>query len=111
MKKEGVDITNRNLLWLCSEHYNSLMIVCTIRRAIRHSVSNLTIHTYIQQEFLSHLEQHFKEEELWLFPKLPTSNALRRQAEKQHDQLRKMVNDFEIEPCYFADLLEEHIRF
>ena len=62
-------------------------------------------------QFYEHLHKHFREEEAWLFPKLPATNALRIQAEKQHNKLRKMATDKELQPEDFADLLEEHIRF
>src|SRR3954471_18451836 len=110
--KKGVEVIgDRNLSWLCREHYNGIRVVCTIRRAIRYSVVNHEIASYIQQEFINHLDQHFKEEELWLFPKLAGTNALRIQAEKQHEKLRRMVGDKDLQPEEFANLLEEHIRF
>ena len=111
MKREAHGITNRNLSWLCREHYNGLMVVCTIRRAVRHSITNSVVNRYIQQEFFAHLDQHFREEEAWLFPKLPATNALRIQTERQHEKLRRMVSDTELLPEDFANLLEEHIRF
>lgn len=110
MKKEE-HAANKTLSLLCREHYNDIALVCTIRRAIRYSVSTDKIAAHIRQEFVAHLDRHFKEEELWLFPKLANTNALRVQAEKQHERLRKMVDDGGLIPEEFANLLEEHIRF
>ena len=90
MKKEAVVNTNSNLSWLCREHYNGLVIVCNIRRAIRHAIANHTIADYIEAEFFEHLDKHFREEEAWLFPKLPATNALRIQAEKQQGLFRRI---------------------
>jgi hemerythrin-like domain-containing protein len=48
---------------------------------------------------------------MWLFPNLASTNDLRLQAEQQHEKLRELANDNNLQPEEFADLLEEHIRF
>jgi hemerythrin-like domain-containing protein len=48
---------------------------------------------------------------MWLFPNLAPTNDLRLQAEQQHEKLRELANDNNLQPEEFADLLEEHIRF
>jgi hemerythrin-like domain-containing protein len=110
MKKEMADIENNHFVSLCRKNYQDLLIVCTIRKYLRNAIEKPTIIDYVQKEFVR-LNKHFKDEEMWLFPNLAPTNDLRLQAEQQHEKLRELANDNNLQPEEFADLLEEHIRF
>jgi hemerythrin-like domain-containing protein len=109
--------SRRELAWFCRDHYNGLMVVCTIRRQLRLKIDAHAIAAYIKQEFNDNIEKHFYEEERWLFPKLQVKDVLRVPAEQQHAALRKIVRTMDVAEDItaaageFADMLEEHIRF
>jgi hemerythrin-like domain-containing protein len=114
---EPVDLSG-GIARLSREDYNALTIVTKIRRAIRYEIDNSLIATFIKKQFDLYLDAHFIEEEVWLFPKLPHTDALRIQAQKQHDHLRYLAwvcaNETPVPaslPEEFANYLEEHIRF
>ena len=110
MKKEMADIENNHFVSLCRKNYQDLLIVCTVRKYLRNAIEKPAIIDYVRKEFVR-LNKHFKDEEMWLFPNLASTNDLRLQAEQQHKKLRELANDNNLQPEEFADLLEEHIRF
>jgi hemerythrin-like domain-containing protein len=110
MKKEMADIENNHFVSLCRKNYQDLLIVCTVRKYLRNAIEKPAIIDYVRKEFVR-LNKHFKDEEMWLFPNLASTNDLRLQAEQQHEKLRELANDNNLQPEEFADLLEEHIRF
>jgi hemerythrin-like domain-containing protein len=117
MKNFSMINNSKELAWFCRNHYNGLMVVCNIRKHLRHRVPASTIATYIKQVFANGIEKHFLEEEICLFPKLSSRDVLRIQAETQHATLRRIVselehsNNIEVTAEEFANALEEHIRF
>ena len=75
------------------------------------------ISNYVLYFFDEDLDHHFKEEELNLFPKLPSDNILRKQAEAEHAAIYDLINSIREERgntellLRFAEMLKEHIRF
>ena len=77
---EPVDLSG-GIARLSREDYNALTIVTKIRRAIRYEIDNSLIATFIKKQFDLYLDAHFIEEEVWLFPKLPHTDAANTSAE------------------------------
>ncbi|HEU4554928.1 MAG TPA: hemerythrin domain-containing protein [Chitinophaga sp.] len=99
------------------DHHFGLLLVWKIREDLSKGVSGKSINGYVQDFFSSHLEQHFAEEEKFIFSKLPKDDLLRVQAEEEHRNIRSLVKAIPQQVAgsellaSFADLLEAHIRF
>lgn len=118
MKQTDLEKKNKHVQWLFRDHYNGLLVVCKLRKALRCHTTIAAIAGYISEQYKSHLQPHFLEEEALLFPKLACHDPLRLQAEMQHNQLRKIIALMIDDPinhadlaAQFADLLEDHITF
>ena len=67
--------------------------------------------------FEEDLQQHFREEEQTIFPKLPADNELRLQAEKEHALIYDLVSRLRTDKTnkellqQLGETLKEHIRF
>jgi hemerythrin-like domain-containing protein len=113
-----VDLSVQSMNRLRRDDYNGLLIVSKIRRAIRYEIDSTLIARLIKIEFDLHLDAHFTEEETCLFTRLPHNDALRKQAQRQHDHLKYLAWLCSSEKAIpasvaeeFANKLEEHIRF
>ncbi len=102
---------------LSKDHHFALLLVWKIREGFRKSIEAARISKYVVHFFETDLAQHFKEEEAFLFSKLPANNELRIQAEEDHRQIRQLVNDLRQNAIdkdlleKFASTIENHIRF
>jgi hypothetical protein len=99
------------------EHHSGLLLVWKIRQGLKNKVEPARITKYILFFFQDQLAAHFKEEEETLFVKLPVDDPLRKQAFKEHAEIRELVARLPGEPeneilqHQFADALDNHIRF
>lgn len=99
------------------DHHFGLLLVWKIRQGLNKAVSAERISNYILYFFKADLEKHFKAEEKLLFCKLPVDDALRKQAEAEHQAIYKLVAAIEQKKedtvllNQLADELEKHIRF
>ena len=115
--QEQADVLNHSISHVSRNDYNSLSIVLKIRRAIREETEKGQIAAFIKNEYEYQLDSHFSEEETMFFAKLPHTDDLRIEAQRQHDHLKYLAwvcSNGQIPdslPGEFADLLEEHIRF
>lgn len=105
------------LVSFSKEHHFGLLLVWKIKQGLANAVAPERISNYVLYFFDEDLQQHFKEEEHALFPKLAAGNALRQQAEKEHeviyDIIGRLRNDKKNEELLqqFAEALKSHIRF
>ena len=99
------------------DHHFGLLLVWKIRQGLAKEVNAERISNYILFFFKEDLEKHFKDEEQLLFCKLPVNDALRKQAEKEHQSIYTLIsaiqkNKYDTDLIRrFADDLERHIRF
>src|SRR5688572_10856128 len=104
------------LVSFSKEHHFGLLLVWKIKQGLATAVAPERISNYVLYFFDEDLQQHFKEEEKMLFPKLPAGNPLRQQAEKEHeliyDIIGRLRNDKKNEKLLqqFAEALKAHIR-
>lgn len=99
------------------DHHFGLLLVWKIRQGLSKAVDPERIGNYVIFFYKEDLEKHFAEEEELLFSKLPAEDVLRRQAEKEHEAIYKLIAALEKKRgdeqllSKLADELEEHIRF
>jgi hemerythrin-like domain-containing protein len=109
---------NRQLSSLSRDHHDGLLLSWKINNGVNSGISSDQLCAYIVYFFDTKLNAHFEQEELYLFQLLPSDNFCRVQVETEHEVLRQMVVDFRQNDNpstsllrYFAELLNEHIRF
>lgn len=99
------------------DHHFGLLLVWKIRQGLQKSVAPERMANYVQFFFKADLEKHFSDEEQLLFSRLPATDALRVQAEKEHAVIYGLVKNIGQQLAdaalltQFADALEQHIRF
>ena len=99
------------------DHHFGLLLVWKVKQGLAKAVNPERISDYVLYFFEQDLQQHFREEEQMLFPKLPAGNVLRIQAEKEHAMIYALINQLRNERnntellLQFAETLKEHIRF
>jgi hemerythrin len=99
------------------DHHFGLLLVWKIRQDLSEKTDAATITRYVLDFFTDSLQQHFKEEEDWIFSRIPPEDPMRRQAEDEHRKIYDMIASFQERGAdesslrEFADFLEAHIRF
>lgn len=99
------------------DHHYGLLLVWKIRQGLKKNIEPHRIIGYIDIFTEKVLLPHFEEEEEFMLPLLPISDAFRKQVENEHLQLRQLLekikNGDNIQSTLkeFSDLLEAHIRF
>ena len=105
------------LVSLSRDHHYGLLLVWKIKQGLANAIAPERISNYVLYFFDKDLQQHFKEEEQLLFPKLPAGNALRQQAEKEHTVIYDLIDQLGRDKTneklllQFAETLKDHIRF
>lgn len=106
------------LVPLSQDHHFGLLLCWKIRTGLKKGVNTERIKDYLNYFFRKHLEKHFQMEEEILFTFLAKNDLLRKDAESQHQFLRKLHENIldgfeEVDGGLktFADELESHIRF
>jgi hemerythrin len=99
------------------DHHFGLLLAWKIRQDLQSKVEAEYISNYVLTFFDTDLQQHFKEEEELIFCKLSFEDALRRQAETEHQTIYHIIDSVREKKTdtallnEFADFLESHIRF
>lgn len=100
-----------------NEYHLGLLLVWIIRQGLSKAVNPEWIGNYVSFFFINDLEKHFKDEEQLLFSKLPPDDVFRKQAERDHLLIYKLVAAIENKEAdagllaQLADELEKHFRF
>ncbi len=117
MKNQAPIKRHQAIVSFSKDHHFGLLLVWKIRQGLNQAVNPERISNYVTFFFKEDLEKHFREEEQLLFSKLPPDDVLRKQAEKDHQTIDKLVaaigekkNDAVLLK-QLADALEKHIRF
>ena len=118
--KENIRPLSRSneLAPLSREHHDGLLLCWKINTGITNKIPLTRIRDYVLYFFKEDLELHFAKEEKYLFPLLESNNELRMKAEKQHDEMRKIIDDLSnsakpevTQLMRFSEALRIHIRF
>ncbi len=106
------------LVPLSQDHHLGLLLVWKIRNGLERGLETDRILNYIDYFVSEHLEPHFKLEEEYIFSCLAMNDLMRKEVEKQHANLRKLIGQLYKEKEgvkvlleKFSDELEAHIRF
>ncbi len=105
------------LVSFSKDHHFGLLLVWKIRQGLGKAISAERICNYVLFAFKEDLEKHFKEEEQFLFCRLPVDDDLRKRAQEEHQTIYNLVSaitknkDDADQLNKFADELEKHIRF
>ena len=103
-----------SLQHLSHDHHHGLLLCWKIRQGFKLSVDPDRMKAYSEWFWNHHLEDHFREEEEFLFPILPTDNPLIKQALSEHRRLKKLFTNWENPEKNLGQIeeeLERHIRF
>ncbi|MEO5783394.1 MAG: hemerythrin domain-containing protein [Ginsengibacter sp.] len=107
---------NKNIAWLSKDHHFGLLACWKINRGIALNIETERIRKYIQFFWEKHLDQHFKEEELFLFDAMSDDKI--GTAIEQHKNIRDKIKSFYENDCadtfvlqQFAEELNDHIRY
>ncbi|MBS1626241.1 MAG: hemerythrin domain-containing protein [Bacteroidetes bacterium] len=96
------------------EHHHALLLCWKIKEGFKRNVAAERIKQYTNWFWDTYLNQHFLEEEKYLFPILAANNPLIIQAFTEHNTLRKYFEDesnVEQSLKAIANELDAHIRF
>ncbi|WP_343674121.1 hemerythrin domain-containing protein [Chitinophaga sp.] len=102
---------------LSKDHHFGLLLVWRIRQDLANETNPADISRYVIDFFNTDLQQHFREEEDYLFSKLDMKDPLREQAEGEHRAIYNLIESIRRNGAetallhQFGDLLEAHIRF
>lgn len=109
---------SKELASLSREHHDGLLLCWKINTGLDNNIPTERIGAYVLNFYDTNLNQHFIEEERYLFPLLPANNPDREEAETHHKMLREMIAVFRnidqinaLSLKYFAETLNTHIRF
>lgn len=99
---------------LSRQHHHGLLLCWKIREGFRRNVTPERIKKYADWFWQNHLQQHFEEEEKYVFVVLPTENKLLKKAIAEHRRLERLFKD-QKDTVRSLNLIEEeleqHIRF
>lgn len=99
------------------DHHFGLMLVWKIKTGFNGGVNPERISNYVLYFFEEDLQHHFHEEEQLIFSKMLADDALRKQAEAEHESIYAIVeqikqNKHDKDLLHrFAVMLDDHIRF
>jgi iron-sulfur cluster repair protein YtfE (RIC family) len=92
------------------------LLVWKIKRGLDIAIEPHRISDYVLYFFDQELQQHFSEEEQFLFPMLEKENEMRQRAEQEHRVIYELIRKLRVEKSaallqQFARALKDHIRF
>ncbi len=99
---------------LSHDHHHGLLLCWKIRQGLKKNIDPERIMKYAREFFRDSLEQHFYEEEKFLFPLLGLDHPMIKKACKDHKRLRRLFldeNDLLKTSSLIEEELEAHIRF
>ena len=108
---------NAAIVEFSKDHHFALLLVWKIREGLKKSIDPSRISRYVIHFYDTDLIYHFKDEEEILFNKLSSDSQPRIQAEMEHKNIRKLIDELRNKSGdnnllqKFAETLEKHIRF
>lgn len=105
---------DKSLQPLSRDHHHGLLLCWKIRTGLKNGVVVQRIKDYSDWFFQNHLDEHFNDEEQYLFPLLGETNELVKKAMSEHRRLRRLFNDeqdIEKSLSLIEEELDAHIRF
>ena len=102
---------------LSRDHHHTLLLSWKIRQGTKRNVETGRIAAYALHFYDTHIKEHFLEEEVLLFSKLPENDELRTRAINEHHQLRALFGSLTGIPVEYeqllqlGDKLDQHVRF
>ncbi len=99
---------------LSREHHHGLLCAWKIREGLKRNVEPARIRKYTSWFWNSHLHEHFRIEESFVFTILPSSNELVQQALDEHKTLQNLFaqnDESEDSLTLLEKTLDAHIRF
>ncbi len=108
---------SKELVYLSRDHHDGLLLCWKIRTGLRNNIQPERIAAYVIDYMHNELEEHFREEEFYVYPLLPKTDKLIQLAISQHSSLRVRVlqlsgnrTDTALLTA-IAEELDEHIRY
>lgn len=108
---------SEELVPLSRDHHFGLLLCWKIKTGLNKNIDISRVIDYVLFFYRNHLEQHFAEEEQYIFPLLEESDTMIQQAILEHDVIRSLIaklNDGERSVDLLKKLekkLNDHIRF
>lgn len=99
---------------LSHDHHHGLLLCWKIRQGLKKDIDPERIMKYARAFFTDSIEQHFYEEEKFLFPLLGRDHPMIKKACKDHNRLKRLFlseNDLLKACSLIEEELEAHIRF
>ncbi len=99
---------------LSRDHHHGLLFSRKVRQGLKMEVEPMRIMHYAREFFSHSLEQHFEEEEHYLFPLLGLQHPKIERALREHRRLRRLFfkeEDLLKAASLIEEELEAHIRF
>ena len=98
---------------LSRDHHDGLLLCFKIRQGLKKEVEPQRIWAYIRHFYNHHLEEHFRDEERYLFPFLESDREGVQRALEDHSQIERMLSQSASrERCEkLEQILKAHIRF
>ncbi len=96
------------------DHHHGLLLCWKIREGLKRNIDLARIKAYANWFWENHLQQHFNEEEKYIFCILPADDALIIQALEQHKRLQNLFEETQHAPESLQSIqkeLDEHIRY
>lgn len=78
------------------EHHHGLLLSWKIRAGLKMEVDASRMKAYTDWFWKEHLEEHFQEEEKWIFPILPADHELLKQVREHHKKVRNLFESDEV---------------
>lgn len=102
---------------LSRDHHFVLLLVWKIREGLKKSVEFERIVKYMLHFYEAELLPHLKDEEKYIYDKIPSDNELKNQAVAEREKIYAALDYLRNNPAdervlrEFAELLENHVRF
>lgn len=108
---------NKYILQLSKDHHFTLLFCWKIRQGLKNEVNAERIKKYVQYFWQEDMQQHFREEEEFLFA--PSKDEMVQKAIADHKQIKEQIENVlkaSSEEAYeqlstLADTVDVHIRF
>jgi len=109
---------SKELAPLSRDHHDALLLCWKIRNGIKKQIEPERIKAYVLYFFENDLEEHFMQEEKYLFSQLSDKDVMKEKVIEQHKNIRSIIQSLisNTKPSNellvgFANELELHIRY
>lgn len=101
---------------LSRDHHSGLLLCWKIRMGIEMGIEPKRIADYVTFYYNSHLESHFREEEMYVFPLVKSDDVMVKKALDEHRKIEQLVKEMNANTDYvylsqIEQLLNGHIRY